>query len=197
MFGRLSNTHTFEEPLVVVVFRSDAATVGKGFDLRFSGNSNNSNFDPEYSYKLRHISSTSGTVSYPSSVWGVRNSTNKEIFVLAHSLNVKVGDDMSTMSTNISWSSGVFKKSNDSCQYGTVSFYSTPTQNGWTTRGQIPSANELSSCANSVAVPTKEDIWSTDLTAFLTIFKPISSEQDENSMSFTFTFSKSMIFLLS
>ncbi|ODM91725.1 Cubilin [Orchesella cincta] len=190
--NRAKRTHSFEESLLVLVFSSDGGTRGRGFSLKFSGTGNNSN--PEYSYKLIHTFETEGTVSFPSSVWdrAANQSETKEIFVLAHSLSIVPGEDMSTMPTNISWTSGVFKKKNDSCDYGSVTFYTFPSQTGWTTEDQYPDANDTASCTDFITVPAKRNIWSANLTAFLVIYKPIEFEQiEENTTQFSFAFEKS------
>ncbi|ODM91721.1 Deleted in malignant brain tumors 1 protein, partial [Orchesella cincta] len=167
---RANNTRTFDESLLVIVFRSDSGTRGKGFSLQFTSNGTNANLG--YNYKLRHVSDSYGTIDYPSAEWGDEESTNNEIFVLASSLNTRDGDALFT--SMINWNSGTFQKSNDSCDYGSLSFYSTQYFKGWLERPRLPSVNATSTCSNVIHEPARRNIFNTEFSSFLAIYKPIS-----------------------
>ncbi|ODM94759.1 Deleted in malignant brain tumors 1 protein [Orchesella cincta] len=184
-----NRTHTFEESLLIIVFISDGGTRGRGFSLQFSANGSNPN--PEYSYKLVHLSDENGIIKYPSSIWGDRTSKSKEIFVLASSLNIQAGDNIFTTPTTMSWSSGVFQKSTESCEYSSITFYTSPGTDGWLTRAQFPNDNDTSECTDVITVAPKRNVWNTVYSAFIAIYKPISSEQNvDDSARFRFTYEK-------
>ncbi|CAL8069663.1 unnamed protein product [Orchesella dallaii] len=189
--NRSNRTRTFDESVLVIVFRSDSSTRGKGFAIQFSSGGNNPN--PRYSYKLRHRADPYGTIDYPSSDWGDGDQSAKnEILVIASSLQIGAEDDPFTMPTNMSWSLGTFKKANQTCDYGSITFYTTPEPDGWLTREKFPNPNDTTLCPDVVNVPAKKNICSTIFSAFLAVFKPIPAEPNsDNETSFRFTYEKS------
>ncbi|CAL8070959.1 unnamed protein product [Orchesella dallaii] len=175
-----------------LTFTSDSSITAKGFRVSF-GNSTvieggGNNPSPTYIYKLRHVSDENGTITYPGSEWGDGPLASNEIFVLASSMNLRDWDD-DQVSLNLHWDSGVFRKSNESCEYGSVMFYTSPKSNGWQTVGRIPSENATSSCSNVVTVPPKKRLFNFEDFSYLAVYKPNSGNQpQENATHFNFTF---------
>ncbi len=136
---------------------------------------------------------------FPSSEWEQVAPGSKNIFVIASSIKIGIDEDPLTMPTNISWSSGVFKKdrvNGDSCDYESVTFYTTPDADGWLKRERFPNENDTASCENVIVVPKQDDICTTVYSAFVVIYKHIASqteeEDDEDGLTrMAFTFEKS------
>ncbi|CAL8112485.1 unnamed protein product [Orchesella dallaii] len=74
-----------EAPLVIIVYRSDERTPGKGFLLQF--HSTDTEFNPKYKYKLQHTTGFSGTVEYPTEhdKWDSGTRGERDIFVIVSS----------------------------------------------------------------------------------------------------------------
>ncbi|CAL8147078.1 unnamed protein product [Orchesella dallaii] len=188
---------TIEESMVVIVFKSDYSTRGKGFSLVFSSNGTIS--DPEYEYNLCHISDRSGEIEYPNSVWESTGSGMNEIFVVARSLSCRAVDD-SLLVTKLNWESGVFKKANCSCKYGEVSIYSASESSevlysaskssDWSVIERFPNDNVTSSCSDVVTVTAKE-LSVSKSSMFLVIYKPVVPRKNllqDESTSFRLTY---------
>lgn len=192
--SRSNRTRTFQESLLVIVFRSDPSTRGRGFALQFIGDGEGSGAS-DYRYQLRHHNEPFGGIVYPSSEWEDPIPGKKEIFVIASSLKIGLDEDPLVMPSNISWTSGVFKKEIGACNYDSITFYTTPDPDGWVKRERFPYENETSLCsAEEIVIPKKDDICSTVFSTFLVVYKPVVAEDpddDEAVLRMGFTFKKS------
>jgi len=188
--SRSNNMWTLQGSLVVLVFQSDSGTTGQGFTLQFHSNGSISN--PKYSYLLRHVSTNSQFgFQYPFPIWAdedaERPNANTDILVVAHNFNSywPPEEGLSSLPTKLSWTCGRFRKArdNESCEYGSVKFFTTPQSTGWTQAGQFPNVNDTQPCNELLYVPQKSNFATALYSSFMVIYKPAAPEnQDEDTL---------------
>jgi len=150
-----------------------------------------------------------GLFQYPFPKWMsadddvVRANANNDILVVAHNSSVDSTNSkwtfeqgMSSFQTKLSWIYGRFRKAidNESCEYGSVRFFTTPQSTGWTQAGQFPNINDTESCNELLYAPQKGNFATAMYSSFLVIYKPAAAEyhDEDNNKTTLFQYSWDM-----
>jgi len=137
--------------MLVIQFRSDYYSTGRGFSLQFSSIGHDNS---EYEYKLRHVSDIQGTVEYDDG-----DIRANQLHVIALSLDDPVHTGPS-LPISIDWKGGILRKAVDSCTYDSMAFYEpVEASNGnWLMQKQYPDLH-YKSCPNVETIDEEKYIF--------------------------------------